>query len=155
MLNPDSSLNLEMSELEIILTAYSSGTISQHAHTVAPTSKLVQVIAQSLAGRTFPSPSTLVLALVAGGAVLGLNLNEKQPVQSDLGHSIYILPGSIESPTRRIREVVERKPSAHIYLPHQWNKPLTEIVELRIFMEMFILHSKLAYQATPLRLEAI
>lgn len=71
------------------------------------TKMLLSAVAMRLVGRsisiTCPSP----LALVAGGAVIGLRGNEAQPILEDVGHSIFITPGSIELPERRAKEVYQ------------------------------------------------
>lgn len=134
-LGPDSSLNMEAGEFELILTSRNSKAASNYTYVHMPTSKLVQIIAQSLAGRTLQSPNIMVLAVVAGGAIVGLNTNEHQPADSDPGHCIYIIPGSMECPTRRIREIYEAAPrAAHSYMPREdeeevSHRHLTEITE--------------------------
>lgn len=71
------------------------------------TKMLLSAVAMRLVGRsisiTCPSP----LALVAGGAVIGLRGNEARPILEDVGHSILVTPGSIELPERRAKEVYQ------------------------------------------------
>ena len=74
---------------------------------VIHTNELVHIVAQALSGRVSQEPERSVLAVTAGGAVVGLNTNDNQSIEGDPGHCIYIIPGSIESPNRRIREVIE------------------------------------------------
>jgi hypothetical protein len=44
--------------------------------------------------------------MAAGGAVIGLTGNETESVLRDPGHSLYVTPGAIETPERRITEIV-------------------------------------------------
>ena len=116
---PDSSLDLKTDEfLEVhrALAIERDPPAQDQAKTLC-THKLVHIVAQSLAGRTFPDPGSMVLAMAAGGAVVGLNTNDNQPLESDPGHCLYIVPGSIECPTRRMRVIFEQSPELKNTLP--------------------------------------
>jgi hypothetical protein len=69
------------------------------------TSTAIACVATRLSGRFFPSLSNRILGIVSGGAIVGLKCYETQPVHLDLGHCLYILPGSIDTTIRRVTEV--------------------------------------------------
>jgi hypothetical protein len=71
------------------------------------TKTLISCIASRLAGRHFPIQKPTLIGLAAGGAVIGLKGNEMQPILVDPGHRIYIIPGSMETPERRIKEIYQ------------------------------------------------
>jgi len=70
------------------------------------TSVVIFCMAERLAGRHFASlESPKLLGITSGGAVIALKCYETQPVHLDLGHCLYILPGSIDTAVRRVTEV--------------------------------------------------
>ncbi|KAH8670452.1 hypothetical protein BGZ60DRAFT_430889 [Tricladium varicosporioides] len=71
------------------------------------TKKLMNCIASRLAGRLFSVQNQKLMGLTAGGAVIGLKGNEAQSIHIDPGHCMYIIPGSMETPERRIKEIYE------------------------------------------------
>ena len=74
---------------------------------IIPTQTLLSCAATRLAGRLFNVSDRNLMGLAAGGAVLGLKSNEDKPPLTDPGHCLYIVPGSIETPQRRVREIYE------------------------------------------------
>ena len=72
-----------------------------------PTKDLLKTLALRLTGRPMPILNSKVLAMVAGGAVIGLYGNEAQEISRDTGHCLYITPGSITTPERRIKEMFQ------------------------------------------------
>ncbi|KAI9855805.1 MAG: hypothetical protein M1813_009614 [Trichoglossum hirsutum] len=79
---------------------------------VMETKTLMNCIASRLAGRFFHIQHPKLMGLTAGGAVIGLRANEAQPILMDTGHCIYIIPGSMETPERRIKEVYQEQASS-------------------------------------------
>lgn len=71
------------------------------------TQDLLRVIASRLTGRPMTISNSKVLALVAGGVVIGLCGNEAQGISRDTGHCLYIAPSSIATPERRIKEMFQ------------------------------------------------
>jgi len=74
---------------------------------IISTGVLLSCAATRLAGRLFNLSEQNLMGLAAGGAVLGLKSNEDKPVLTDPGHCLYIVPGSIETPKRRVREIYQ------------------------------------------------
>ena len=71
------------------------------------TKEVMSCVASRLAGRLFSVQKQKLMGLAAGGAVIGLKGNESQPILIDPGHCIYIIPGSMETPERRVKEIYE------------------------------------------------
>ena len=67
------------------------------------TTDFLKWIARRLAGRDIYIENDNCLGIVAGGAVVGLKGNEAIPILEDPGHCVFIYPGSMETPERRIR----------------------------------------------------
>lgn len=74
---------------------------------IIPTQTLLSCAATRLAGRLFNIGDENLMGLAAGGTVLGLKSNEDKPLLTDPGHCLYIVPGSIETPQRRVREIYQ------------------------------------------------
>ena len=74
---------------------------------------LLRTVALRLTGRPIAISNARVLAIAAGGAVIGLYGNEAQEISRDTGHCLYIAPGSMLTPERRIKEMFQSsvKPS--------------------------------------------
>lgn len=72
-----------------------------------PVKDLLKLIASRLTGRPMPVSNSKILAMAAGGAVIGLHANEAQKISCDTGHCLYITPGSIATPERRIKEMFQ------------------------------------------------
>jgi len=76
------------------------------------TKTLMNCVASRLAGRLFSVQNQKLMGLAAGGAVIGLKGNEAQPILIDPGHCIYIVPGSMETPERRVKEIYQGQASS-------------------------------------------
>jgi hypothetical protein len=76
---------------------------------VIETKTMLNCIAGRLAGRRFRDQIQNLMGITAGGAVIGLKGNETQPIHMDPGHCIYIIPGSMETPVRRIKQIYQEQ----------------------------------------------
>ena len=71
------------------------------------TKDLLRAVALRLTGRPIAISNARVLAIAAGGAVIGLYGNEAQEISRDTGHCLYIAPGSMLTSERRIKEMFQ------------------------------------------------
>ncbi|OCK91821.1 uncharacterized protein K441DRAFT_664029 [Cenococcum geophilum 1.58] len=74
---------------------------------VIPTQTLLSCVATRLAGRLFNINDENIMGLAAGGAVSGLRSNEDKSLLTDPGYCLYTVPGSMETPQRRVKEMYQ------------------------------------------------
>ncbi|MCJ1329771.1 hypothetical protein MMC10_006451 [Thelotrema lepadinum] len=114
-IGPDIDFGLDLPQFRKIFQAIDSESELQSNVWPIATHRLVQAITEFAAGRALEAPTEDVLALSAGGAIVGLNTNDNNSIEADPGHCLYIVSGSMEVPWRRIREASERHKSLGIY----------------------------------------
>jgi hypothetical protein len=74
---------------------------------LVPIKEVLRALALRLTGRPIAVLNRKVLAMAAGGAVIGLHGNEALEISCDTGHCLYITPGSIATKERRIKEMFQ------------------------------------------------
>jgi len=96
-----------ISKISPIMTTKANGSYVADFSPLVPIKDVLGALALRLTGRPIAVLNSKVLAMAAGGAVIGVHGNEALDISRDTGHCLYITPGSIATKERRIKEMFQ------------------------------------------------